>query len=68
MIFNINKYQIVLFDPRNKIDKNMVGYTLYGNPLEIVESFKYLGVRVSNDFSWDRHIDDITTKAYRRLG
>ena len=38
-------------------------YTLYG-----VDFFKYLGVFVSSNFRCDIHIDDITSRAYQRLG
>lgn len=68
MVFNVNKCQVVLFDRGGKISSNSVSYTLYGVPLEVVESFRYLGVHVSNDFSWDMHINSITSAAYRRLG
>ena len=48
--------------------KAVVAYTLYGVPLVVVDSFKYLGVFVSSNFRWDIHIDDITSRAYQRLG
>ena len=57
-----------LFEGRFVIDKEAVVYTLYGVPLVVVDSFKYLGVFVSSNFRWDIHIDDITSRAYQRLG
>jgi len=32
-----------------------------------VKSFKYLGVFISNNFSWDLHIETITARASQRL-
>ena len=43
-------------------------YTLHGQVLESVDSAKYLGVNISQDLSWDHHINEITGKANRTLG
>ena len=37
-------------------------------PLEQVEAFKYLGVLISSDLSWSRHIDSICAKGKRLIG
>ena len=71
MTFNVKKCQMVLFEGRFAVDnKAAVAYTLYGVPLVVVvvDSFKYLGVFVSSNFRCDIHIDDITSRAYQRLG
>ena len=36
--------------------------------LERVESFKYLGILLSSDLSWSKHIESICTKARKLLG
>ena len=59
---------MILFEGRFVIDKAAVVYTLYGVPLVVVDYFKYLGVFVSSSFKWDIQIDDITSRAYQRLG
>ena len=38
-------------------------YELSGQVLEEVKDAKYLGVTVSDDFEWTKHINAITTKA-----
>ena len=43
-------------------------YTLHGQVLESVDSAKYLGVNISQDLSWNHHINEITGKANRTLG
>ena len=43
-------------------------YTLEGTVLENVDSIKYLGVTITNDFKWNTHITNICTKANRTLG
>ena len=36
--------------------------------LERVESFKYLGILLSSDLSWSKHIESICTKIHKLLG
>ena len=44
------------------------GDTLYNEPLEAVESLTYLGVDIQSIFAWETHLNNISTKAYRKLG
>jgi hypothetical protein len=43
-------------------------YTLHGHVLEEVPSAKYLGVTISNDMNWQKHIDKTSAKANSKLG
>ena len=43
-------------------------YTLHGEILESVDCACYLEVNISNDLSWNTHINLITGKANRTLG
>ena len=43
-------------------------YALHGQTLESVDSAKYLGVTISQDLNWNKHINNITGKANRTLG
>ena len=43
-------------------------YRLHGQELEVVDSSKYLGVKVTNDLTWSSHIADVAGKANRSLG
>ena len=42
--------------------------TLYGQPLERVNTYKYLGLLLSSGLSWTQHIHNICTKANKLLG
>ena len=42
-------------------------YELSGQVLEEVKNAKYLGVTVSDDLEWTKHIDVITSKANSKL-
>ena len=46
----------------------MRGLTLHGHILEPVDSAKYLGVSISNNLSWNKHIQSVTAKGNRTLG
>jgi len=51
-----------------KKTKIIFPYSLHGHPLEEVTSAKYLGVTLSDDMSWTKHIDSISSKANSKLG
>jgi len=43
-------------------------YTMLGHTLERVDHYPYLGVEISGDLSWNKHITKVTSKAQRALG
>ena len=53
---------------RKRIKKIHASYTLEGTVLENVESFKYLGVTITNDLRWNTHVSNICTKANQTIG
>lgn len=66
MQFNPSKCQVIHITKRKtEIDTK---YTLHNTTLETVSSAKYLGVTISNDLTWNKHIDNITKKANQTLG
>ena len=42
--------------------------TLNNQPLDLVDTFKYLGVTLSRDMSWSHHINSVCAKARQILG
>ena len=61
MEFNVSKCNAITFS--NKIKQIKGDYTLHGHPLEHVNSAKYLGVELTNNLNWSKHIHTITAKA-----
>ena len=51
-----------------KNTKTIAEYYLDGQPLQYVRHVKDLGVKVGNDISWSKHIDEMVAKANRILG
>jgi hypothetical protein len=50
--------------------RNHINYKYYleGTELEILDSIKYLGVTITNNLTWNKHIQETCTKANRKLG
>ena len=68
MHFNPSKCVTISINPSKKHEAVSTSYTLHNQVLETVGASKYLGVTISNDLSWSRHVDDITAKANRTVG
>ena len=58
----------MLISRRRKIPKNFPSLYLNNVQIESVSYFKYLGVWISDDLSWSKHVESICCKARRILG
>ena len=65
MAFNPDKCEVIRIT--NKKKTNLFNYTLHGISLKETDSAKYLGVNISRDLSWARHINQITMKTNNSL-
>ena len=66
MSFNPSKCEVVrITRKRNPIKAN---YQIHGHDLSVVTSGKYLGVTLTDNLSWNAHVDDKTRKANNTLG
>ena len=61
MSFNASKCHVLSVTKKRKAQSNT--YTLHGENLQHVASAKYLGVELTKDLSWKKHIDSATSKA-----
>ena len=52
----------------NKKQILRTNYHIHGHTLEVVDSSKYLGVTISEDLTWKKHIDNTVNKANKTLG
>ena len=56
MEFHPKKCQVLRVTKKRKANVVEASYTLRGHTLEVVDHAKYLGVTVSGDLKWNRHI------------
>jgi len=66
MSFNVTKCQSIFFGAKPLVA--LPQHRLNGQLLKRVNSLCYLGVTISDDLAWDRHVDGIVSKANRSLG
>src|SRR5206468_2909459 len=62
MEFNPKKSQVVWFTRRRNYEPPRQ-FRLSGFLLENVDSYRYLGLRLSADFTWTKHIGELLKKA-----
>ena len=67
LCFNTTKCKYMLIT-RKKRPLNTPAILINGIPLDMVDSYKYLGLLISSDLSWSHHIDSICSKARKILG
>ena len=63
--FNPNKCEVIHITRSRKACNN--SYQMHGITLASVKSTKYLGITIWSDLRWNKHIDQITSKANRSL-
>ena len=65
MQFHPDKCEVISIT--RKENPIITNYTLHGHQLQHVNSVKYLGLTVSNDLCWDKHVDQVVAKANNTL-
>lgn len=66
MTLNTNKCKLMHFSRRKITD--YASYTLNDTLLETVTSYKYLGVLLTSDLTWNSHVSRVIADANRMLG
>ena len=66
MEFHPNKCQVLRVTKKTSPATD-IPYSLHGHTLEVVDDTKYLGVTISGDLNWDKHINTILNKANSTL-
>ncbi len=64
---NVNKTKELIVDFRTRQQRPYTPLMISGTPVEIVSSFKYLDVNISEDLTWTAHIQTQVKKARQRL-
>lgn len=61
MLFNPDKCEVIRIT--NKRNPLIQSYSIHGSDLQTVKHAKYLGVTISSDLSWNKHVDNTAKKA-----
>ena len=62
-----SKEMVICFTPDENFRNSIPSIVIEGNIVETVEYAKLLGVTLSNDLTWNRHVDCIVKKAAKRV-
>ena len=57
-----SKEMVICFTPDDNVRNSIPSIVIEGNLVETVEYAKLLGVTLSNDLTWNRHVDCIVKK------
>ncbi|KAK1792048.1 hypothetical protein P4O66_001827 [Electrophorus voltai] len=67
LLLNVSKTKELIVDCSKKQEWHYQPVRISGTTVERVDSFRYLGVHISQDLSWSRHTSSLAKKARQRL-
>ncbi|KAK1790113.1 hypothetical protein P4O66_002231 [Electrophorus voltai] len=67
LLLNVSKTKQLIVDCSKKQERHYQPVRINGTTVERVDSFRYLGVHISQDLSWSRHTNSLAKKARQRL-
>ncbi|KAK1794815.1 hypothetical protein P4O66_010027, partial [Electrophorus voltai] len=67
LLLNVSKTKELIVDCSKKQEQHYQPVRISGTMVERVDSFRYLGVRISQDLSWSRHTNSLAKKARQHL-
>ena len=68
LTLNSAKCKFMIISRKKDPPRPLVPLHLEGESLELVTSFKYLGIHISHDLSWSDHVQHVSTKARKIIG
>ncbi|KAK1803319.1 hypothetical protein P4O66_004102 [Electrophorus voltai] len=66
LLLNVSKTKELIMDCSKKQEWHYQPVRINGTTVERVDSFRYLGVNISQDLSWSRHTNSLAKKACQR--
>ncbi|KAK1797475.1 hypothetical protein P4O66_008336 [Electrophorus voltai] len=67
LLLNLSKTKELIVDCSKKQEHHYQPVRISGTMVERVDSFRYLGVHISQYLSWSRHTNSLAKKAHQRL-
>ena len=69
LTLNLEKTKCMLVGSNRKLESKMaLTVSIFDHNVNNVNSFKYLGIFISSDFTWTNHVEYIAGKINQRLG
>ena len=69
LTLNLEKTKCMLVGSNRKLESKMaLTVSIFDHNVNNVNSFKYLGIFISSDFTWTKHVEYIAGKINQRLG
>ena len=69
LTLNLEKTKCILVGSNRKLESKMaLTVSIFDHNVNNVNSFKYLGIFISSDFTWTKHVEYIAGKINQRLG
>ena len=65
MAFNPEKCEVIGITIKKKTV--LFNYKLHGITVQLTKNAKYLGIQISDDLAWSKHINQMTTKSNNTL-
>ena len=65
---NVEKSKVMLFSPKSRTRNSSLSIKINGIPLEIVQSYRYLGLHIDHQLKWNSHITEMYKKLSRSVG
>ena len=65
LLINTKKTEEGIMDPRSIGDHTII--SIHNNDISQVSSYKYLGVQIDKDMSWNMHVTSCCAKIHQRL-
>ena len=67
LTLNYKKTKVMLFSKKKK-DLRSIEIKINSHKIDMVDSFKYLGIVMDSDLNWRHHIDTLSTKLSQAAG
>ena len=67
LLLNVSKTKELVIDFRKKKNVPIIPVKMKGVDIEMVDTYKYLGVTIDNKLTWSHHIDKVYSKTQSRL-
>ncbi|KAI5610922.1 gastrula zinc finger protein XlCGF28.1-like [Silurus asotus] len=67
LLLNVSKTKVLIVDFSTKRERSYQPLNISGTPVKSVDSFRYLGVHITQDLFWSCHTNTMEEKARQRL-